>query len=301
MQKVQQIIANYLKFQDNIETASPLTLKAYANDLKQAFLIKHKNVFDLDKTVKSYDEFWALARPALLRWGSLSLASRNRKTATLKSFFNWLFRGKFTEKNYAELLICPKVPKKIPHFLSVDEILSVLKLLDEQSASGHLEVLRARTLFLLLYGGGLRISEACQLKWKAIQFTEKRILIFGKGGKERFASLPSYSFSALKKLKIKSEKSEFVFGDKPLNTRSAYETIRTLGKKAGLMNPLHPHALRHSFATHLLASGANLRTLQSLLGHDSLQATEKHTHLSVDHLARTMDSTHPLGKLKLGS
>ena len=99
---------------------------------------------------------------------------------------------------------------------------------------------------------------------------------------------------------IKSEKTLhlFVFGETALNSRKGYELIRKLGKQAGLMNPLHPHALRHSYATHLLANGANLRTLQSLLGHESLQATEKYTHLSVDHLARLIDSSHPLGKIK---
>ncbi len=299
--KVKTIIDNYLKFQENVETSATLTLKAYANDLKQAFQFKNKNVFDAEITVTNYDEFWSLARPALLRWGNLSLASRNRKVATLKSFFNWLFQERLIDKNYAEQLICPKVPKKIPHFLSVDEIISVLQFLDKESTSQKIETLRSRALFLLLYGGGLRVSEACSLRWKQIQFSEKRILVLGKGGKERFASLPDYSFSCLKKLKLQAEKTEFIFGASALNTRTGYEIIRTLGKKTGLMNPLHPHALRHSFATHMLASGTNLRTLQSLLGHDSLQATEKYTHLSVDQLARTMDSTHPLAKLKLGS
>jgi site-specific recombinase XerD len=86
-----------------------------------------------------------------------------------------------------------------------------------------------------------------------------------------------------------------------LHTRIGYQMIRALGALAQLMNPLHPHALRHSFATHLLTSGANLRTLQTLLGHESLQATEKYTHLGVDHLARLIEQTHPLVKLKLGT
>ncbi len=297
---MRQTVDNYLKYQENIEISSPLTLRAYKNDLKQAFLHKNKNLFFIDNLLSSADDFWNLSRPALLRWGKLSLASRNRKTATLKSFFNWLFHTRLVEKNYAELLVCPKVPKKIPHFLSVDEIISVLQFLDNESAFKKIETLKSRVLFLLLYGGGLRVSEACNLKWKQIQFSAKRILVFGKGSKERFASLPDCSFTCLKKLKLQSEKTEFIFGEKPLNTRTGYEMIRTLGKKTGLMNPLHPHALRHSFATHMLASGTNLRTLQSLLGHDSLQATEKYTHLSVDQLARTMDATHPLAKLKLG-
>ncbi len=298
---VQDLIANYLKYQDNIETSSPQTLRAYENDLHQAFLNKNNKLFDISRSISKPEELWNLARPALLRWGSLSLASRNRKTATLKSFFNWLFQQHLVDKNYAELLVCPKVPKKIPHFLSVDEIISVLKYLDEESITNKIETLRTKSLFLLLYGGGLRVSEACNLKWKQIHFSEKKILVRGKGNKERYACLPDYSFACLKKLKELSPKTEFVFGLTAMNTRTGYGIIRAVGKKTGLMNPLHPHALRHSFATHMLASGTNLRTLQTLLGHDSLQATEKYTHLSVDQLARTMDSTHPLTKLKLGS
>lgn len=301
---VQTIISNYLKYQENIESSALLTLKAYALDLKQAFLYENDNEFTETRQISCYSELWNLARPALLRWGSLSLASRNRKIATLKSFFNWVYKERLSDKNFASQLVCPKVPKKIPNFLSVDEVISILDFFKKQIAANvavgvvKKSVLRDKTLFLLLYGGGLRVSEACSLKWKQIQFDEKRILIKGKGNKERFCILPDYSLETLKQYHDLNAEAEYVFGDTGLNTRSGYEMIRTLGKKVGLMNPLHPHALRHSFATHLLASGANLRTLQALLGHDSLQATEKYTHLSVDHLARLMDKTHPLSRGK---
>ncbi|MBC7420525.1 MAG: tyrosine-type recombinase/integrase [Bdellovibrio sp.] len=293
-----ELITNFLKFQENIESSSPLTIRAYRLDLTQAFLSSKQ------PTIYNYDELWAMARPALANWGQLSLASRNRKIATLKSFFNWLYREKLIDKNYGSMLICPQVPKKIPHFLSVDEVISILHFFNQQSiASSDLKkqayFLKQKTLFLLLYGGGLRISEACAVQWKDTQLDQRRILILGKGGKERYCVLPVFCFDHLQK--ISKQKTKYVFGEAPLHTRIGYEMIRDLGKKTGLMNTLHPHALRHSFATHLLASGANLRTLQSLLGHDSLTATEKYTHLSVDHLARLIDQTHPLVKLKLGS
>lgn len=291
------LIVNFLKYQENIKSASPLTIRAYRLDLTQAFAYKQKIIYD-------YEELWSAVRPALTKWGQLSLASRNRKIASLKSFFNWLYNEKRTEKNWGSQLICPKVPKKIPHFLSVDEVIAILNFFKQRSIAvadlkEQKNALNQKTLFLLLYGGGLRISEACNLKWKDVQFDQRRVLIVGKGNKERFAVLPSYCFDHL--TKVASLKTEYVFGETNLHTRIGYEMVRELGKKVGLMNPLHPHALRHSFATHLLASGANLRTLQSLLGHDSLTATEKYTHLSVDHLARLIDQTHPLMKLKLGS
>lgn len=305
---VYKIISNYLKYQQNVESFSKETLRAYTSDLKQAFLIKNNNLYNLSRSINSYNELWDIARPALNGWGNLSLASRNRKIATLKSFFNWLYKESYIEKNFSEQLVCPHVPKKIPHFLSLDEILSVLQFYKEEQNRNDLiffknesELLKSKTLFLLLYGGGLRISEACQIQWKQIQFNERKILVKGKGNKERFCIVPEYTITTLKKLHLSLPKAEFVFGDQPLNTRTGYEIIRSLGKKVGLMNPLHPHALRHSFATHLLASGTNLRILQSMLGHDSLQATEKYTHLNVDQLARLMDQSHPLTKIKLGS
>lgn len=299
--EIQELVSNFLKYQENIETCSPLTIRAYSLDLKQAFQDpKTKKPF---LSVPNHEALWLLTRETLNQWGKLSLASRNRKIATLKSFFKWLYKEHRTEKDYGALLVCPTVPKKIPHFLSVDEVISILNSIEVRSTELKTEkeiiyLQKQKTLFLLLYGGGLRISEACNLKWKDIQFSEQRILILGKGGKQRFSVLPEFCFKHLSEFH-KNNSTEYIFGETPLHTRIGYEMIRQSGSLAQLINPLHPHALRHSFATHLLTSGANLRTLQTLLGHESLQATEKYTHLGVDHLARLIEQTHPLVKLKL--
>ncbi len=293
---ITDIIANYLKYKENLHSFSPLSIKAYRSDLGQVFNIKHISVCE-------YKELWSLARPNIGQWGSLSQATRNRKIATLKSFFSWLFDQKLLDTNYSSQLTCPKVARKIPHFLSVDEIFAILKYLNEKpkNEKNKLELRWQKSLFLLLYGGGLRISEACNLKWTNLKLNESKLLVKGKGNKERYAILPSFAiehFSSEMTL-AKKMHDQFIFGKTPLAPRSGYELIRKLGKRSELMNPLHPHALRHSYATHLLASGANLRTLQTLLGHESLQATEKYTHLSVDHLARLIEVSHPLAKIKL--
>lgn len=297
-QKLQEIVDNYLKYQENIESCSPLTIKAYRLDIGQIFFEKLNNVYEPA-------QIYPLAKENLGIWGNLSLSSRNRKIATLKSFFSWMFNQGLTESNHSHQLVCPKVSRKLPHFLSVDEVLSVMAYLNgppPQDSEMLLYRQKQKTLFLLLYGGGLRISEACQVKWKDIHFTERRILIRGKGNKERFAVLPESAITQLSDFKKGSDSNaNYVFGEKALNPRIGYKLIQELGVAAGLITPLHPHALRHSFATHLLSSGTNLRTLQKLLGHESLQATEKYTHLSVDHLARLVDKTHPLVKLKLTS
>lgn len=300
---IHDLIDNFLKYQQNIQSSSSLTIKAYQLDLTQVFK-------DKKAQFSKQEDIWTSARPTLNEWGKLSLASRNRKIATLKSFFNWLYRENFINKNYSTLLVCPQVPKKIPHFLSVDEAIAVLKYLEQPRLSlvtnnndssrthSSSEVTRSqqKTLFILLYGAGLRISEACQLKWKNIDLHERKMRIKGKGDKERFSILPEFCVTHLEK--IYKQHSEYVFGEKALDRRKGYELIRSLGQEAALDNPLHPHALRHSYATHLLASGANLRTLQKLLGHESLQATEKYTHLGIDHLARVVDISHPLARTK---
>lgn len=302
---VTQQIDKFLKFQQNIKSCSEHTLRAYRLDLSQAFKITEgvnkKSISNIIQMADfkhlrfgSSQELWMLCRESLSQWGHLSLASRNRKIATLKSFFNWMYDEKIIDKNYADQLICPKVPKKIPHFISVDEVISVVKQLSEASQKDE-SSLSQYVLFVLLYGGGLRISEACNLKWKNIDLDSRKILVLGKGNKERYISLPQFCIDVLIKHKDK-EKTEFVFGAEALSTRKGYEMIRQAGVSAALMSPLHPHSLRHSYATHMLASGANLRVLQSLLGHESLQATEKYTHLNIDSLARLVEANHPLSK-----
>lgn len=286
--KLAENIDKYLKFMTFVKSASPLTIKHYSLDLKQAFNYENSS------SSLSEAELLATARGAFNQWAHLSLASRNRKAATLKSFFSWAFDESLTERDLSLQITCPKVPKKLPHFLSVDEALAVFKSFDSDKEVS----LKEKVLFLLLYGGGLRVSEACNLKWSEVFMSQKILRVTGKGSKERVIALPTLTVQVLHTWKKESGFNEFVFGEEPLNPRTAYDMVKLSGQRAGLLKPLHPHALRHSFATHLLSSGANLRTLQELLGHESLQATEKYTHLGIDQLARTLENLHPLGKGK---
>lgn len=306
----------FLNSQAIYESSSPQTLRAYALDLEQAFGLREFGKLHLKRGSAEAVIFMAetgtrlpafnpdtllrTARDAQSRWGSLSPASRNRKSATLKSFFNWLYREGWLESDLAILIASPKVPVRLPHFLSLDEALALLQSLDQWVASApsaeRLLRLRQRALVLLLYGGGLRVSEACALKWSDLRKKDRILRILGKGGKERLVAVPDKVTTALSPLA--DEGGEHVFGHVPLDTRRAYGWVRDAGRRAGLIKPLHPHALRHSFATHLLASGANLRALQELLGHSTLQATQKYTHVSIDQLARTLERHHPLSGRK---
>jgi integrase/recombinase XerC/integrase/recombinase XerD len=308
-----QNISKYMKFMAFVKSASPLTLRAYWLDLQQAFKIPKESItphwgpqtagqfvaegepFSASGPVWTEEELLDRARGAFQIWGKLGLASRNRKAATLKSFLGWAYSECLLERDLSERIICPRVPQKMPHFLSVDEVVALLESFKAEELTS--QNLREQVLMLLLYGGGLRVSEACQVSWSRIDFDRRLIRVMGKGSKERLVPLPAPSMNALKKLKTSSE-NEFVFGPEVLNPRTAYDWVRRRGEKAGLLQQLHPHALRHSYATHLLSGGANLRTLQELLGHESLRATEKYTHLGIDQLARTMEKSHPLGEKK---
>ncbi len=311
---IPEAISNYLKYLEFIKNCSKHTLKAYSKDLSQVFNIlslEHKN-FTIMPNPESDRNLMEWARLAQTSWSNLTPASRNRKTATLKSFFQFLYQKQLLETDLAQQLHSPKVPFRLPHFLSVDEILTCLQTLNENprfKSSRHL------ALFLAIYGGGLRIQEACSLEWKNINWDQKTFRILGKGNKERLISVPPRTLEALRAHQpnmlastvgatigagfgllgeftgLKSP--QYVFDDLIDKPRRAYQMIRDIGKVAGLMHPLNPHALRHSYATHLLVSGANLRVLQQLLGHESLRSTEKYTHLDLQHLAQTLEKYHP--------
>jgi site-specific recombinase XerD len=306
-QDLAALMAKFLNFQVFTKNSSRLTSKSYANDLNQ--FLGPINVAGIIFTGQRY-EYIAVRDPkgasqsvnlpnmvlqAQKRWAPLKASSRNRKSATLKSFFKWAAAEGHFEKDFGADIVSPKVPQKLPHFLSVDEIISLLTKL--RGSEGQ-NVLRDRALLLLLYGGGLRVSEACGLKWSDVDPPSATLKTLGKGGKERKIALVRVAAQALAEFRRSDGHGPYVFGAKPLDTRVAYEIVRSWGKKAGLLKPLHPHALRHSYATHMLTDGTDLRILQELLGHESLTATQKYLHLTVDSLARTMERAHPKGSKK---
>lgn len=273
------IINKYMKFMENVRSSSPHTLRAYRGDLE--------DVFQGRKTLLE-PEILSVISAAQSKWRSLSFATRNRKIATLKSFLGYLCEEKLISRDLRHQLVSPKVPKRLPHYISVDEAISVLGWMEKQP-----EQEQSALLFHLLYGCGLRISEACNVKFNDINVSGRTIRVLGKGGKDRLIAVPDRVMERIVRL---SSRENFIWGEQALDPRAGYELIRKLGARAGLLKPLHPHALRHSYATHLLSSGANLRTLQELLGHTSLTATEKYTHLTIDQLARTLEKCHPLSK-----
>ena len=279
------VFIKYLFSLDKIKKLSPHSLRAVNTDLQSFFGKKFEKIQSSPETP---------FRDLVLRCERelsehLSPRSKNRIRASVRGFLRFLIEEKLIEEAGLErLLLDQKAPRKLPHFVSADECLQVFKTLSQEPQSQA-----PLALFLLLYGCGLRVSEACALRWSQIDPAQKVLRVNGKGNKERLVSGPPAVFHALSQI---PRTSVFVFGgDQALSSRQAYEWIRQAGVRSGLVRQLHPHALRHSFASHLLESGASLRALQELLGHTSLRTTEIYTHLSLDSLARTLQNKHPLG------
>lgn len=301
-------ICNYLYFQTFMESSSAHTLRSYKGDLGQAFGAPTGGFVAMTTAlqplkVPEVDSLLIMAKQALRSWAPLSPASRNRKTATLKSFFGWLHREAHCHRDLAPLLHSPKVPSRLPKHLSVDEAIALIRTIEQDTKSDDLAFARKSRLTLalvsLLYGGGLRVSEACELRNRNLKLDEGVCRVLGKGGKERVVALPPIATNAIR-MWLETEPAlqcgEFVFGNEPLSSRKAYDLVKQAGSRAEVLKALNPHALRHSYATHLLRSGANLRVIQTLLGHASLQATSRYTHVGLDQLARTLESHHPLGE-----
>lgn len=307
---IPQLISKYLEYLDFVKNLSPHSLRAYASDLLQVFQIKNNGKLSGPKLdlnpkyqwISSKDfensntyEFWReQIKKSMSSWSKLQSRSRKRKLSSLSGFLTWLEAEE--KKPFPYIIPTPKPPaQQIPNFLSVDECLSIIHYLDKSKDDPKSQ--QKSLLFYLLYGCGLRISEACSIKIADISLSQRHLKILGKGNKERLAVLPQKLVEILRPHTQQSQK--YLFGDKPLPTRTGYELIRQLGKESGLMKSLHPHALRHSYATQLLSSGSDLRVLQQLLGHQSLSATELYTHLNIDQLAESMERHHPLSQAPL--
>ena len=239
---------------------------------------KAKNTKLIKEKIKENSDYWSLCSPA----------TRNRKTASLKSFLKWLYTNQYLNEDVNRKLHSPKIPVKIPHFLSIDEITSLIDTVSKSDSSK-----KDLALILLLYGGGLRISEACSARWNHFDFSQKTLRIKGKGGKERLIVLPTRTAHCIHSLK---KESPFIFSS--LYPRKAYCIVRNWGIKAGIKKPISPHVLRHSYATHLLDSGSDLRVIQDLLGHSCLSATQKYTQVHLSKLARVLEESHPLSHRK---
>jgi len=223
-----------------------------------------------------------------------------RKLSTLRSFFQFLVRRGVRADNPAESILTPKQEKPIPAYLPVDEM---FRLLDSIGTDRLLDV-RNRAIFETLYSCGIRVSELVGLNTIDVDVGQGLIRVFGKGDKERLVPIGKNALVLIKAYRLKLEQqsgiSEQTNGPLFLNknkgrltSRSVARILDQLVRACGLLTPVSPHTLRHTFATHLLDAGADLRAVQELLGHQSLATTQKYTHVSIDRLMEAYDRAHP--------
>jgi len=275
---------------------SPKTIQAYQRDINQylVFLAK-KDVLSINdislgmisKYVRSLNEI------------GLSAASINRIISSIRSYHNFLLAESFTENNPTQLLTSPKIPKKLPKVLLEQEISSIINAIEKESPF----YFRDKAIIEMLYACGLRVSELCELRTNQIFLEDEMIRIMGKGSKERLLPigglakkyLEDYLLYNRSSLQKKSESSE-VFLSRNGNklTRAMINNIlKKWSKIANLNKPVSPHILRHSFATHLLEAGADLRFVQGLLGHSDISTTTIYTHLDKHYLKEVYKTHHP--------
>jgi integrase/recombinase XerC len=285
---------------------SPETLRAYRSDLVQ-FAEHLESRFSLAEG----SDFGALASLHFRSFaGSLMEQNENvsvaRKMSTLRTFFRYLKRKGVVSKNWLALIPAPKVGKKLPEVLKVEEALELLRAPDTGTWRG----LRDRALLELMYGCGLRVGEVETLRREHLTERPGWVRVRGKGDKERFVPLTQPADEALKEYFCKRPSgadSEAVF----VNFRGGRLTARSIARilarqflRAATLSPqwieenrkISPHALRHSFATHLLSAGADLRSIQELLGHSRLSTTQRYTHLDLAEVQDAYRSAHPLSK-----
>ncbi len=223
-----------------------------------------------------------------------------RKLSALRSFFHFLVKKGVTGENPAESILTPKQEKNIPSYLPVDEM---FRLLDSISTRGVLD-LRNRAIFETLYSCGIRVSELVGLNTMDLDPGQALVRVLGKGSQERIVPIGKNALAAIKAYRQVLEKvcgiSADIGGPLFLNKNKGRLTARSVARildqlvtACGLLTPVSPHTLRHTFATHMLDAGADLRAVQELLGHKSLSTTQKYTHVSIDRLMETYDRAHP--------
>ncbi len=301
---------------------SPATVTAYRTDLMQFEDWLHREQETLARP-NELEKYHFQDYSAYLFHEGQARSSIGRKLSALRSLFRYLMKMKKIDNNPAKLVRNPKRELRHPGALNVDQMFTLLDEasvesggaagLDgskqaEQAATDREHAERTRNLALaeLLYGSGLRISEALDLDVDDVDPASSVLRVMGKGAKERLAPMSDTSVRAMFLwLRVRAliappaEKALFVGNrGRRLNRRQAARILDDLRKNAGLPQHLSPHTLRHSFATHMLESGADLRSVQELLGHASLSTTQRYTHITLDHLMHVYDNAHPRSSVK---
>lgn len=288
-------VAQFLEYLKHERHASLHTIAAYERDLAQ--LINYLNEHGIG--LREADNIILRGFMASLYEKGIRKSTAARKLAAIRSFFQFCIRKKWVEDNPAKILVTPKQDKPVPSFLSEEQMVLFLDL----PRSEKVLDLRDSAILELLYATGLRVSELVSIDHADINFPENLVRVKGKGKKERIVpfgkaaekSLRAYLVKRgkINKGRISSDAVFLNFKGGRLSSRSVERIVDKYIKRSALKRKISPHSLRHSFASHLLSRGADLRVIQELLGHESLATTQKYTHLDLKHLIDIYKKSHP--------
>jgi tyrosine recombinase XerC len=288
-------LESFTAFLKHEKNASPHTIACYKRDLLQLNQYLDQRKIDL----KEVDNIALRGFLAMLYGRGEKKSTVSRKLAAIRSFFQHCVRKQWIEENPAKVVSTPKQEKPVPSFLSEEEMEEFLDL----PQTGKPLDLRDKAMMELLYATGIRVSELVGVNLDDVKFTERLIRIRGKGKKERLVpfgrkaeeSLQSYlrSRPLINKGRIKEKPLFLNYRGEKLSSRSVERTVDKYILRSALRRKISPHSLRHSFASHLLSRGADLRVIQELLGHESLATTQKYTHLDLKRLLEVYKKSHP--------
>ncbi len=296
-----QIITKYKQYLKLEKSLSNNTIMAYMTDLEKLFIfLSEDNINILDVTSDNLESFIAGLRDI-----GIHPRSQARILSGIRSFFHFMVIDGYIEQDPSELIESPKIGKHLPDILSVEEIDCLIEAIDRSTKEGQ----RNCAILETLYSCGLRVSELCNLRISDLYLNDSFIKVEGKGSKQRLVPI---SPKAIKEIKlyfqyrgdglIKSGYEDYVFISrfgKNISRIMVFHIIKELSNKIGLKKTISPHTFRHSFATHLLEGGANLRAIQCMLGHESIGTTEIYTHIESSKLKEEIISHHPRNNKKI--
>ena len=286
---------NYLLVEKGL---SEHTIESYSRDLSRYLRFLQQQEI---RNITDADTPFILKHLIALRNAGLGSRSRARHLVTLRGFYRFLVQEKVLKHDPARLVDLPKSGLRLPEVLSVQEVNHLLKTPDTKKPIGY----RDAAMIELLYAAGLRVSELVNLKLQDVNMEAGFVRVLGKGSKERIVPIGQYAKEKIshyvtiaRPLLLKNIISSYLFvarAGKPMTRQGFWKLLRNYGLKAGIKKKITPHSLRHSFASHLLEGGADLRSVQVMLGHVDISTTQIYTHVTRDHLKTIHDKYHPRG------
>ena len=288
------------------------TGRAYLQDLEEFLAFFSKNRASVDKKKEDVDSLLIEDIDRLVIRGYLGFLHKKknkktsiaRKLSALRSFFNFLVKRGVVSKNPADSVVTPKTEKSIPVYLPVDDMFRLLDSINTDTLLG----IRNLAIFETFYSTGVRVSELSGMNTLDVDFSENMVRVKGKGNKERIVPIGNKAVGSIKTYRERLEKEmseprkESSIDNGPLflnknygrlSSRSIGRVLKKIALECGLSVPVSPPALRHTFATHMLDAGADMRSVQEILGHSSLSTTQKYTHVTIDRLMEAYDKAHP--------